>query len=105
MKTDVIVKEFNRTHVSKAKLISALEKSIVIEMSGRSEEAIENDMYALRAQIEKAINESLLIRSIRKSGNKFTIKFSIEKSPAEDILEILKRYDEGTAPEGYVPEE
>ena len=105
MKIDDVIKEFNKNHASKAKLISASEKSMVIEMSGKSEEAIESDMYALRAQIESNINESVLIQKITKAGNTFTIMFSVEKSPAYDILEILKRYDEGTTPEGYIPEE
>ena len=105
MKIDDVIKEFNKNHASKAKLISASEKSMVIEMSGKSEEAIESDMYALRASIESAIDESVLIQNIKKSGSIFTIKFVIEKSPAEDIIEILKRYDEGTTSEGYIPEE
>ncbi len=105
MKIDDVIKEFNKNHASKAKLVSASEKAIVIEMSGKSEQAIENDMHALRSQIESAIEESVLIQSIKKSGNIFTITFSIEKSPAKDIIEILKRYDEGTTPEGYIPEE
>ncbi len=106
MTIDNIIVEFNKTHASKAKLMSQSEKSIiVIEMSGKSEQAIESDMYALRTQIESATNESVLIQRIKKSGNTFTITFSIEKSPAEDIIEILKRYDEGTLPKGFIPEE
>ena len=100
MKIDSVIKEFNKTHAAKAKLVSVLEKSIVIEVKGKSEQDIENDMYALRTRFEEALDESVLIQKITKSGNIFTIKFSIEKSPTEDILEILKRYEEGTSPHG-----
>lgn len=100
-----IFEEFNEKHATKAKLISQSEKSLVIEMKGKSEADIEKDMYALRAQLEQVIDDSVLVQSIRKSGSTFTIKFSIEKSPAEDILEILKRYDEGTESRKFIPEE
>ncbi len=100
-----IFEEFNEKHVTKAKLLSTSEKSLVVEMTGKSEADIEKDMYALRSLIEQVINDSVLIQSIKKSGNTFAIKFSIEKSPANDILEILKRYDEGTESRKFIPEE
>ncbi len=98
MKIDNIVKEFNKYHATKSKLVSASKKTIVIEMKGKSEAGIEKDMHALRTRLEEILNDSVLIQSIRKSGSTFTVKFSIEKSPAEDILKVLKRYDDGTMP-------
>ena len=105
MKLDSAIEEFNGKRDTKTKLVDQDEKSIVIEMKGKSEAEIEKDMYALRAQLEQVIDDSVLVQSIRKSGSTFTIKFSIEKSPAEDILEILKCYDEGTESRKFIPEE
>ena len=100
MNLNDFVKEFNKNHATKAKLISKSEKNIVIEMSGKSETRIEEDMYALRSKLEQSINESILIQKVHKTGNTFKIKFSIEKNPTKEILEILKRYEEGTMPRG-----
>ena len=100
MKLDNVVKDFNKVHATKAKLVSSSAKSIVVEMSGKSESDIENDMYTLRGKLEQVIDESILIQKVHKSGNTFKIKFSIEKNPTKDILEILKRYEEGTMPRG-----
>ena len=103
MKLDNVIEEFNKGRKSKAKLVSASDKLIVIEMKGTSKP--EDDVRVLRGHIVSAINKVILFQSVEKSGDAFTIKFSTEKGPAEDILEILKRYDEGTKPRGYITEE
>jgi len=103
MKLDDVIEVFNKDRKNKAKLVSASDKLIVVEMEGTSKP--EDDVYALRGHIESAIDKTILFQSIEKSGDAFTIKFSTEKGPAEDILEILKRYDEGTKPRGYITEE
>ena len=103
MKLDNVIEEFNKNREIKARLVSATDKLIVIEMKGGPE--MEDDVYALRDRIGSAINKVILFQSIEKSGNTFLIKFSTEKGPADDILNILKRYDEGTKPRGYITEE
>ena len=52
MKIDNIVKEFNKYHATKSKLVSASKKTIVIEMKGKSEAVIEKHMHALRTRLE-----------------------------------------------------
>ncbi len=105
MNVENILHEFNKDYESSAKLVSAEENLIVIEMKGKSEQAIENNVHALRERIESVSNQSFIVQKISKSGNTFTITFSVEKKPSEDILKILEGYDEGTSPRDYVPEE
>ncbi len=98
MKIADIVKDFNKNKATKAKLVSSSKKLIIVEIQGKSEAQIEESMYALRGKLEQAVDESVLIQKIHKNAAAFRITFSIEKNPTKDILEILKRYEDGTMP-------
>ena len=57
--------------------------------------------YELKPKMEDALKVRLEIKRVEKENSKSIVSFSVvEKSPADEILDIFARYNEGTKPYG-----
>ncbi len=89
--------EYNKLHKSKAKLISNGDETIVVELKGRSEARIEKSIVALRVHMEQISGKALKMTGVKKSGSSFLVTFTVsDKGSMDEVLNILRRYEEGT---------
>lgn len=97
---DVAVNEFNHMQGRKAAtLVEVFEKEVVVEFAGMYEQELEELFSTLKNAFETHAKLPFEIGRIEKTGSTYSVAFfSKERSPAEDIIEILGRYDEGTKP-------
>jgi hypothetical protein len=86
-----VIKHLKKQKV-KIKLLSATDKEFSVEFSGK-------DVNEMRKQLERHLAAMLHVAEEKKTKTKSVVKFIIKKeSPADHILEILKKYDEGATP-------
>ncbi len=85
-----LVRNFNTRNPGSAKLIESDGSRFVVEFSDK------NSVSAFRSEAEKSLNAKIRA-NIEKAKEKIKVTFSAkEKSPVEEILGVLKRYEEGT---------
>lgn len=85
-----LIQDFNGKKPGAATLIDASNGIFTVEFS--SKKSIE----LFKKHTEQSLS-NLLATDMEKSGKKFRVTFSEkEKSPVDEILGVLKRYDEGT---------
>lgn len=57
--------------------------------------------YELKPKMEEALKTRLEIKLVEKENGKNIVSFSVvQKSPADEILDIFAKYNEGTKPAG-----
>ena len=82
--------------VNKGKILEYQKGSFKLEFSDES-------YYDLKPKMEGALKIRLEIKRVEKEDGKSIVSFSVvEKSPADEILDIFAKYNEGTKPySGY----
>ena len=82
--------------VNKGKILEYQKGSFKLEFSDES-------YYDLKPKMEDALKIRLEIKRVEKEDGKNIVSFGIvEKSPADEILDIFAKYNEGTKPySGY----
>lgn len=85
-----LIKAFNGKKPGAAALIDADGGIFTVEFSNK--ESIE----LFKKHAEQSLEAAVSATDMEKSGKKFRVTFSAEeKSPIDEIIGILKRYDEG----------
>jgi hypothetical protein len=82
--------------VNKGKILEYQKGSFKLEFSDES-------YYDLKPRMEDALKARLEIKRVEKEDGRNIVSFSVvEKSPADEILDIFAKYNEGTKPySGY----
>jgi len=88
---ETVIKHLKKQKI-KIKLLEATEKDFSVEFSGK-------EVNEMREQLERHLAASLHVAEEKKTKSKNIVKFIIKReSPADHILEMLKKYDEGATP-------
>ena len=93
-KIQLVIRHLSEMKDVKAKLLECKEDSFSIEYEGDKSHIDE-----LHKELEKHLIATIHVDKIKKSKGKNIIDFKITKeSPADRILDVLKRYEEGATP-------
>jgi len=88
---ETVIKHLKKQKI-KIKLLEATEKDFSVEFSGK-------EVDEMRKQLERHLAAVLHVAEEKKIKDKNIVKFIIKReSPADHILEVLKKYDEGATP-------
>ena len=90
-----IVKEFNKSHGGKAKLVESRMKKVKVAFSAVNDKGMED----FRELLKQRTGRDFVVKESVKSGTALVVTYIMgEEGPADKILEILKEYEEGTPP-------
>ncbi|MBI2971683.1 MAG: hypothetical protein HYY37_04675 [Candidatus Aenigmarchaeota archaeon] len=102
------VKAYNEQAEAKAQLVKLAADAVTVTISGKEfEYENEASFYDLKAELEEATGAQLAIGKIAKLAATYTVTFVLDKgkTPADEIIDVLKKYDEGTPPRPFDLEE
>ena len=88
---ETVIKHLKKQKI-KIKLLEATDKDFSVEFSG-------TEVDEMKKQLERHMAAILHVAEEKRTKDKNIVKFIIKReSPADHILEVLKKYDEGVPP-------
>lgn len=98
-KLESVIRSYNRYRKPKvvARLLGVDNNIITVRFSGLRPEAFFDDF---KSEVEEKTKSRLLVENIKRDDGNRIVKFSLhgEKGPADEILNVLSKYYEGTIP-------
>lgn len=81
-----------------AKLLDVNKNLIIVHLSGKKPDSFLEDF---KSNVEEKLHSRLLVEKIKRDNGNRIVEFSIqdEKGPADEILDKLSKYYEGSPPQ------